>query len=635
MSHFLRVPPVVLLPLVLAAACDSRRGSGAAPPVGASESRLIVTTTTAVLSPTDAPAPAVDLAALGTDRVAGSYRVTTPANEPFVFDVVVWREGATGEATVAVAHAPGAGAVGGSVPLSSVGISVQGSGITADGVWTKAKGDGTARLTLEGRITADQVVAVDTVDGDPILIAIDIGERSEINRPQSGEESGGNVITRTTLYSSESGLFGLPTIAVSGDRTSIVCYDGAGSAEQPQRYELRLQHDAVTGAVTGGGSVETSLDSGTWRDHEIAALYNVLAVVRAECDGVTVKLSFDRGATFGQTIHLAGGRSQSRLVQTAIAADYTLGVAFWRAAAAGMEMCVVEGRPIAFDANGSPTWFEFGDPVVLHTALLDSTPMTSGVAYSAGGDLVVGYGASQFVDLPGPAWKTVTEFRCATRRFGEAFRDREVDEEEQIFAMDPTVAVLGQGASLRIFYAYEGEAGVRLAVSEDGGDTFVRSPAWGITGDHLPSVFARDVAGKTRVDVLYIASREEGTELHRATWFDWPTSPRIDEKLTDAVLTNEQPTAGQPFGRVLMQQIGWLGYDAVRDGDDLVVVYDETLVENVLWIGPMLGGPFAVGPTTTATFQPVAPPPLAPGMTEPVRPVDTTDTHQLKLMRLR
>ena len=73
------------------------------------------------------------------------------------------------------------------------------------------------------------------------------------------------------------------------------------------------------------------------------------------------------------------------------------------------------------------------------------------------------------------------------------------------------------------------------------------------------------------------------------------------------------------------------------DGDTIVVAYDEVTLDNILIC---LGSPTGGQPDGTASvpggaFQPAAPPPLAPGLSEPVRAVEPTHAHQLKLLQLR
>jgi len=638
------------LGVLAVAACSSGRR---AEPQPADASRLLVTADTTVLGRSAAPADARSLdrlalelgATAAASRVEANYRLTTPADTPFAFDLVSWRDGGAGAAAVAVRHL----ADGDQTPatdgtsLAAAGIVPQGRALATDAGWLSAHGDGFVRLSLQGRIERDQILAVTADSGAITLIELVLGDRSQINRPVRGDEPQPNVLSRQTIYSSSSMSFGLPTVAVSGDRTSVVCYEGDRQAAfAGPRYEMRLQHDAATGAVTGGGTVETSLDTGYWRDHEIAALHNVLAVVRAETNGARVRLSFDRGATFAQEVELPVGEVQSRLVQVAIAADYSLAVACWRPRgdSSGLDLLLVEGHVAGVDANGSPTWFLFDAPRVVHTMPIGSSPLTTGIAWSDGGDLVIGYGASWFT--PGPQWLSTTEFRCATRRYGEELRDRLVDR-EQIVGMDPTVSVLGTGASMRIFYAYEASNGVRLASSEDGGDTFTAGPSFGQAGDHLPAVFARDVGGAVRLDVLYLAARGQGIELHQARWLDGLASPREDFALTRARLepsTVPPQTIWAPSGGGSMRstQVAWLGFDAVVDGDDLVVAYDEVTVDAMfLCFGAGGTGAPSTGvlaPGASAGFQPAVPPPLAPGMTEPVPPVDAGHAHQLVLLRI-
>jgi hypothetical protein len=633
------MPRVVVLALLsLLGACsgggggDSRQGA-----------RLLVTAGTNVLEPGATTVATIDLTALGADRIETQYRLTTPAGAPLQFELVSWRANAEGIAVIAVDHlrdgSTDIGTDGGS--LANAGLMTLGQGLWSDGNWTQASGNGFVRMTFVGRIVADQLLAVRTEGGGVAVVEIAIGDASAINRMPGTEPELNDVIARDTILSSDSWQFGHPAVAVSGDRTSIVCYEGdRQQPNAPERYEQRLQHDRTTGAVTGGAGQLPAIEAGYWRDHEIVALYNVLGVVRSESTGLRVRLSFDRGASFGQDVQVLPGMSQTRLVQAAMAADYSLAIATWRVRdTGGLEFVLIEGRPVAFDAFGSPTWFQFTPAQVLHATAAEVTPLTTGIAFSAGGDLVIGYAYTGFGPVAGGtwAWGSRSEFRCATRRYGEQFVDTLVDAEELFFAMDPTVAVLGQGDSLRIFYAYEVRAGVRLAVSEDRGATFAIGPTFGQAGDYLPMVFAREVAGAVRVDVLYLATRELGTELHRSHWTAWPAGPRVDEALTRARLEVVDPTTPWESLSVRVTQVPFFGYDAVLDGTDIVAVYDETTFESQYLSAMMMVSNAST--TTSGSLPPVfstaTPPPLAPGLTVPMPAPNPAHSHQLKLLRLR
>ena len=87
-------------------------------------------------------------------------------------------------------------------------------------------------------------------------------------------------------------------------------------------------------------------------------------------------------------------------------------------------------------------------------------------------------------------------------------------------------------------------------------------------------------------------------------------------------------------------QIAWMGYDAVLDGDDVVIVYDEQTFDSYIFcMGPPFENFLDAGPVPGVGgekqgFRAAEPPPLAPGLTEPVDPPDPDDMHQLKLLRL-
>ena len=133
-----------------------------------------------------------------------------------------------GAVRISVGHA----ADGGGVPagsLAEAGVLVSATGMTERGPWLDSNGDGFARFTLRGQIDADQVIAIEADTGEgksTALVCVRIGPVSEINlQPHfTGDYPG--ILDETTIYSSDSYLFGLPTVAVSGDRTSLVVYEG-------------------------------------------------------------------------------------------------------------------------------------------------------------------------------------------------------------------------------------------------------------------------------------------------------------------------------------------------------------------------------------------------------------------------
>ena len=465
-----------------------------------------------------------------------------------------------------------------------------------------------ARFTVRGEITRDQVIAVETDNGagkSTALVCVRIGPESEINIVDTFSGDYPGVLEEMTLYSSDSWLFGLPTIAVSGDRTSIVVYEGDRAnriAPTNVRYELRMQYDSVTKAVTGGGSEERNVDWGNWRDHEIAALFNVLALVRSGTDRVTLRISFDRGATFLQEETLGQPLSPwtARLAQIAMAADYTLGVLFWQATAAGgTNLLLVEGRPSAFDGGGSPTAYAFDPPRVVHAVAGDVMPIIMGMTYSRGGDLAIGYAYSTMVRNEVNVTTTTSSFRSAVRLFGSAqFFDVLVDE-DTIISKDPSVSVVGEGETMRVFYAYEGRNGIVLRTSEDAGRTWSGPIPIGDRSAHMATVIARETPTGNKLDVLYLAYSGAGLELHMRHWEDFDTEPPQTYRLTEAKI--EYPAtalsvfAPGPSPRVT--EVAWFGYDAVLDGDDIVIVHHQATYDGYA-IAP--GLPTALGVPETA-----------------------------------
>lgn len=598
---------------------------------------------------TPGPAPGVQpLLTAGVVQLAplsaspSTYELTTPAGEPFVFDVLCRSPGNLGAVRVSLSDARGGTDAG---SLAEAGLVLSAAGRASRGPWLDAWGDGFARITVRGEIDEDLELLAQADDGrgaGEVVVRIRVGEPSQINLAAASEGDHPGVLDETTLYSSDSWMFGLPTIAVSGDRTSIVCYEG--DRQDPTlwtRYEMRLQHEANTDVVTGGGSEEASPDSGNWRDHEIAALYNVLARAQGGTDEVTLALSFDRGATFEQveTFRSSGEPWRAaRLVQVQMAQDYSLALLFWRPNEDGStDLVLVDGVPSAYDGVGSPAAYEFEDPVVLHRVAADVTPMLMGAQWSEAGDLVVGYAYTTFESLPDRTWRSTTRNACLVRPWQGQVRDILV-EEDVVVGKDPSIALLGGGDALRIFYAYEGREGVRVRTSTDAGLTFSPPVTVGDASAHMPTVFARPDGDSTIVDVLYLAHAPEGLELHVAHWDDWATSPRETHRLTRARFEpSEEPVA---YG-FRVTQVAWFGYDAVQDEGEIVVVYDEETYDGaIICLGaPELGLGLPVADEgfggAPAPFVPAEPPPLAPGMTEPVPAPDPDHMHQLKLIRFQ
>ena len=657
----------VVLLAGFASGCGGGGGGGGAGtgsgPRAAFRSPLVLAAGMVALEPAagGTGAEGVDLDRLGLDDVDVVYDLTTPAGAPFLFDALTRRRGNGGGVRLSLAHASDDGntPVGGPETLAGVGVIPSVPGAVNRAPWLDAHGDGFGRISLRGSIDRDQSFVLEAdADGMPTraLVRVRIGDESSINlAAQAGGDYPG-VLEETVLYSSNSWMFGLPTVAVSGDRSSVVVYEGDRSdPTRYQRWEMRLQHDRLTGLVTGGASDEAGPDSGSWRDHEIAALFNVLALVRSGSESVSVRLSFDRGATFAEekVLARASGDFLPRLVQTAMAADYSLAVLFWQSTKAGAtDLVLVEGRPSAFDGGGSPTRYEFDPAVTVHRVTGDVTPAIMGAAWSGGGDLVIGYAFSSFTSNPDGTWTSLTENRCAVRPFGGTLRDTLV-EEERIVGRDPSVSVSGSGDTMKILYAYEASDGVRLRSSTDAGRTFGPPLAVGNGGAWMPTVLARPQDGLVRVDVLYLAAAPEGTELRVLHWDDFEDGASVDHRLTraTAVPSASVPGGGRVPGASLgmvapefgsrIRQVSWAGYDAVLDGDDVVVVVNEETFD--AWIacgggwfpGDPVRNSFDGGPEFgAAEFTPADPPPPAPGLTEPAPTPDPEHMHQLTLIRL-
>ena len=319
--------------------------------------------------------------------------------------------------------------------------------------------------------------------------------------------------------------------------------------------------------------------------------------------------------------------------------------------AGGSELVLVRGKP---DSGVSPTRYAFDAPRVVHFERSGVTPLITGLAWSDGGDVVIGYGYTRSVVLEETRPQRVaaqTIFRCGVLPWNaDEFIDVLVDWDEQIFARDPSVAASGAYPDLRIHYAYDALDGVRLASSTDGGHTFSEPRQFGPTFGYMPTVIARG----DRVDLFHLATTSRGTELFLHQWEDFEAGGMASYRLTTATSepVREFESASMPGANwgirnatllvveSNVRQVGRFGYDVTRAGDELHVVIHEDHDVRYFWIDTLGLGPndriqFIGGTGEREPFEPATPPPLAEGLTGPLPAPQTDHRHQLRLLRLR
>lgn len=137
---------------------------------------------------------------------------------------------------------------------------------------------------------------------------------------------------------------------------------------------------------------------------------------------------------------------------------------------------------------------------------------------------------------------------------------------------------------------------------------------------------AREQGGATRVDLLYVHFRNAGAELHVVHWDDFAQGTHTTGRLT----TSTMAAVG---GSTELVQLGWLGYDATLDGDDvLVCVHEQTIDTGALGSTPVVSQ--AIGTGDPPEIFGAAPPPLAPGLTQPVAAFNASHAQRLRLVRL-
>ncbi len=671
---------------------------------------LLVTAGVTTLDPSvsvGAAAGPAALARLGVQETDTVYDLTTPAGAPFRFDVSVRGAGSLGDAEVSIAHAEddGRAPFGDADTLREVGIVPFAGQIVANGPWLEVEGEGLARCAIQGTIDRDQSLLVESrLDGGKAvltLIRLRIGAASAINDSAREDDEGpaadyDGIEFERTIFSSDVWHVCYPAAAQSGDKTTVVLYEGSGGGIGPffpqngntKLNERRLQYARATDTMTGSAPVGVGTENGVFRDHEVAALFNTLGVARASHKGVKLDLSFDRGATFGQTIDFPVPGDQSfaqPIVQIAMAADYRIALAFWRITAteqtdgdpgenengdesdgnarggpAGFhslffksELILVEGTPNAVDGEGAPTSYSFDAPHVVYSEDRDLAPTLMGLATNDDGDLVLGYGFTRFsFNEEDFTFTADTEYRAAARIGDDgAFTDRLVHGEEMT-AVDPNVEILGFGETLRIFYAAESSDGIRLFTSEDGGATYELKTLVEWAGAHMPTVSVRPQDDALRVDLLYLAPTGDGLELRLRHWddFDAEDGEPEDATLVEASIEEEDGTESNnglgSLARLTIRQVGDHGYDTARDGDDLVVIVHKLTIRTAEIFEQF---PFDIEPGDNLNGQPggrgnenflfglaqaATPPTPAAGLTDDVPEPNPDHQHQLCLLIL-
>ncbi len=574
------------------------------------------------------------LASLGVGPVTRGYEFTTPGNSSLSFSVVALEEGNSGFVSIRLLHAlPSFPASTGAESIIKEGMSLDGAGLSYGGGSWYTSGDGLARIEVRGAIARSQVLLFETSTSqgkELIAVRLKIGGSSDININAWQSPTAG-TLSRATIFSSNENGFGLPAIAVSGDRYSVTAYDSEPAQGRVRRW---LQQDATSGVVTGGASVSVAPDSGTWRDQEIAALNNVLAIAYTGNNAVQAEISLDRGASFPiqQVLNenATAAVNGQRLVQIEIAPDYKVAVAYWRTLLVGSvhhsELCVVEAVPTGFDSNNTPTGYSFGTPWIVRSSGFWVVPVVMDLEYSSAGDLVLGYGYNEVI-----GWQVDLNYRCAIRTATGAVTDQLIDWDTDTWGSDPSVAIIGSGASMTVFYTYEMEDGIHLVELRNGGAVTGNVLTVGVPGAYLPSVHARVQNGAVRVDLLYMAPQGMGWSLKRMHWadfnqFTWTMQTSLFESTTTAGGT---PSPAGIQGKII-NTVGWMGYDAVTSGDDVAIALHTRAVDLYAGCAGLPTSPPAQGAPTYYSGGTV----LLPGMTGTVPAPNAAHSNQLEVIVL-
>lgn len=653
---------IAALTCFLLAACTAGSGGDSDGPKKAKEWPDVFSTEDVVLSAglfelqpetTDTLSSTVNLGRFGINGFDETFELTTPANTDFDFTLTARGTVNGGMVRMALGHVEDGNITvsGGPETLLSAGMWVEGSGAATDGIFVNAEGDGFSRMTVHGNVTEDQVllVMIPSIDSyRSIGIRIAIGSSSEINTNDSSDANPRPNMTVFDIFSSDSPNLGLPSVGATDGQILVAVNDGEDPeddeySDNPNRRWIKV--DPTTGLPVVGGTARSHHgDENNWKDHVIDTRDNVVAAAYAAKGVLRCELSLDEGNSFwATTIESTPGLPQ-RVPAICIGPDFDICIAWWRTTVSPLgklgQMVMVEATPTGFDQDGKPTGYLWGNAQTVHSAWRDATPQMMCAQYSDGGDLVIAhaYSHTDRTQFPRVTW---AEFRCAVRPDGEyLFDEHLVEYVERIMPSDPHVCLVGSGASMTIYYAYELPDGVRLARSSNGGTTWSTAHTINQRGAMAPSVHARTVGTNTVVDLLYLEPRKGGQELRCMHWDNFAMStPGEIYSVLEADSQTAPASNGLPAGRSI-KGVGWLGYQSKLVDDEIVVVVHEVDMDSRdfrlrersrnRWGQTPLPVALAAG----AEGEPTVPTFEIPGLQDTVPAVDAGHDNQLKIIIL-
>lgn len=606
--------------------------------------RLVLAVGSSVLTPVATPAD-VDATQVDPTTIAAHYVIETPAGAPFAFDLLSWAPTAVGTAQVTVRHLrDGVTAANGIASLLAAGLAPSGPWLSHNDTVLGALDLGVVRMTLQGRITANQQLLVYTDSAKVAIVDVVVGVPGPANTPANPASPLPAEAVVTTPYTSNSWRFGAPAVASDRARPALLVHEGHhGRPADANLFELRLREVDPAGTLRGG-AVAMPAGSLRYGEHAVGVRGNVLATVRGENEGLRIALSFDRGTTFVPGPLLLGTSPATARPDLKIGADGTLVVAGWRLAASGpgLELVAVEGVPATFE-DGEPRSYAFTPVRVLATAPAGHRPLAARCALSANGDLAVAFGTLQFAATQ--IWQPRTSWRCAVQRLGRGLVVRDLATFDGL-GSGIDVTAFGTGLDLRFVVAHDAPDGVRMLTGDEAG--FAASGTFGLAGDREPRLAGNESDGARRLDLLWLAPRAAGRELHRAAWSDWPVAGPELSVVVDAACAWQDPVLASPLpglvysstpglGNVLTtRQVAERGFAIARDRAGLVLVVDEVTADNEdLVLGSTYLAPPSGGLLPPVPFVPLlVPPPLVPGLTAELRAPNGSDVHQLRVLRL-